>query len=64
MLAYYGERGLVLFRKHLKRYLGGMPALKVTYRQMVTAETVYEVLISLDYLERQFGKQSVGVLMT
>ncbi|UCG24211.1 MAG: tRNA-dihydrouridine synthase family protein [Chloroflexota bacterium] len=63
MVSYYGERGLVLFRKHLKRYLAGMPALKESYRRMVTAGTVDEVSNALAQLERQYGDQKVGELM-
>jgi nifR3 family TIM-barrel protein len=63
MVAYYGERGLILFRKHLKRYFGGMPALKESRRQMVTARTEGQIEATLTHLECQFGDQPVGALM-
>ncbi len=53
MLAYYGDpQGLILFRKHLRRYLSGSVP-KPQQRQMLEAETV-------DELERLL--QSVDVL--
>ena len=63
MVDYYGERGSVLFRKHLKRYLAGMPPLRKQYRQMVTADSIEEVMISLALLERHYGDHPVGALM-
>lgn len=38
MLSYYGEYGLVLFRKYLKRYLLDLPATRPFYRQLVVAQ--------------------------
>lgn len=39
MLAYYGEHGLILFRKHLKRYFRGLQALRSWVPQLVRAES-------------------------
>jgi nifR3 family TIM-barrel protein len=63
MVTYYDERGLVLFRKHLKRYLAGMPPLREHIRQMVTAESVEDVMTVLAFLERQYGDHPAGALM-
>jgi tRNA-dihydrouridine synthase B len=38
MLSYYGEYGLVLFRKYLKRYLLDLPAARPFYRQLVVVQ--------------------------
>ena len=43
MLAYYGDpHGLVLFRKHLRRYIAGFVP-KVQQRRMLEAESVGEL---------------------
>ena len=42
MVAYHGQRGVILFRKHVKRYLAGMPLLQPYYRKMVSVKTVEE----------------------
>ncbi len=40
MLDYYGERGLILFRKHAVRYLQGLPHASALRQQLVTCESV------------------------
>jgi nifR3 family TIM-barrel protein len=40
MLDYYGERGLILFRKHAVKYMYGMPHVAALREQIVTCESV------------------------
>jgi len=42
MLDYYGERGLILFRKHAVKYMFGMPHVAALRNQLVTCESVTE----------------------
>ena len=63
MLAYHGERGLILFRKHAKRYLAGMMPIQMYYRQMATAETREQCEASLAAAESQYGGETVSELM-
>ena len=63
MVACHGERGLILFRKHVKRYLAGMSSLQSTYRQMATAETREQFEAALAAAEGQYGVETVGALL-
>ncbi|MCS7055501.1 MAG: tRNA dihydrouridine synthase DusB [Thermoflexales bacterium] len=40
MIAYYGEHGLILFRKHAVKYMHGMPHVAALRAQLVTCESV------------------------
>jgi nifR3 family TIM-barrel protein len=40
MIDYYGERGLILFRKHAVKYMFGMPHVAALREQIVTCESV------------------------
>lgn len=40
MIGYYGERGLILFRKHAVKYMFGMPHVAALREQLVTCESV------------------------
>lgn len=63
MLAYHGDpHGMILFRKHLKRYLKGLPPTDQVCSQMVVAETVTEFDELLAKLEADFGMYSVPTL--
>lgn len=62
MLDYHGERGLILFRKHVKRYLGDLPQLKPHNRTMVTADNVKDFLAALAVAQDEFGDQAMRAL--
>lgn len=55
MLNYYDERGLTLFRKHLKRYFQDIPGIESQLAAMVTAPDPDELLALLTQLEAEFG---------
>lgn len=55
MVAYHGPRGLILFRKHVKRYLAGLTPLKPYCQEMVTAQSVPDFLEPLAEANSQFG---------
>jgi nifR3 family TIM-barrel protein len=42
MLVHYGERGLILFRKHAVKYMFGMPNVAALREKLVTCESVSE----------------------
>ena len=51
MLDYYGYRGLILFRKYLKRYLGGVEGIGDLVRSMLVADEydgLFELLVKVD----------------
>ena len=62
MCDYYGEHGLVLFRKHLKRYFGGMAPLAPYNRRLVVAGETGEFLAILAEAEQEYGAFSLGEL--
>lgn len=63
MLAYHGNPlGIPLFRKHLKRYLEGLPPTQSFYDQMVTTKTAAAFEALLDCLETELGRYPVHVL--
>jgi tRNA-dihydrouridine synthase len=62
MLAYHGQRGLILFRKHVKRYLRTLSTLKPYVRRMVTAKTTEEFLDVLSVATEQFGAHTLATL--
>lgn len=53
MVAYYGERGLILFRKHLKRYLNGIEAIAPNMTDLLTTSEVDVLICKLNELEAQ-----------
>lgn len=59
MVVYHGERGVILFRKHLKRYLAGMPVLQPYYRRMVRAEAAEEIQMQLAEVTTLYGRHTV-----
>ncbi len=59
MLDYHGRRGLILFRKHLKRYLKDLPPTDAICSEMVVAESTAEFEALLADVEIQFGSYSV-----
>ncbi len=63
MIIYHGPRGLILFRKHVKRYLVGMRPVKPHCRQLVRAETLDQFEATLTAAELQFGDFMVAQLM-
>lgn len=62
MLAYHGQRGLILFRKHVKRYLKTLPTLRTYVQRMVTARTAEEFLDVLSAATEQFGAHTLATL--
>ncbi|MGD8806486.1 MAG: tRNA-dihydrouridine synthase family protein [Chloroflexota bacterium] len=62
MVGYHGERGLILFRKHVKRYLAGLIPVRQFYQAMVTAQSVEGFLEQLAAAESQFGGQVLRTL--
>jgi tRNA-dihydrouridine synthase len=63
MLAYHGDpHGMILFRKHLKRYLKDLPSTDPVCRKMVIAETIPEFENLLTALEVEFSGYSVHSL--
>lgn len=72
MLAYHGSprwdhqlgalAGLILFRKHLKRYLKNLPPTDAICSEMVVAKTTAEFESMLAYLDAKIGKYPVHVL--
>lgn len=49
MVAYYGDKeSLLLFRKHIKRYLEGLPLLQALTEQLLRANTaaMFELLLA------------------
>jgi tRNA-dihydrouridine synthase B len=63
MIGYYGPRGHILFRKHIKRYLDGLGLLSTQTRKLVGTETVDQFNRILAELDSLFGEQSVGDLV-
>jgi tRNA-dihydrouridine synthase len=51
MLDYYGERGLILFRKHATRYIHAVPGASALRHALVTAETEQKFFDLLDECE-------------
>lgn len=63
MLAYHGNPdGIVLFRKHLKRYLEGLPPTEPLYKKMIVAKTAAAFETLLTCLETELGNSPVYVL--
>ncbi len=59
---YYGDRGLILFRKYSKRYLGQMPELGSSVRKLLQTIVLEEFLAILDKIEHEFGGDLVSEL--
>jgi tRNA-dihydrouridine synthase B len=51
MLEYHGDRGLILFRKYLKRYLGHFQGITELQQRMLVTEDVEELLQLLETAE-------------
>jgi nifR3 family TIM-barrel protein len=62
MVDYYGQRGLILFRKYCKRYLGQMPELLPSIKRMLQMIVLEEFLAVLDEIEHEFGGDLVSEL--
>jgi nifR3 family TIM-barrel protein len=63
MLAYHGDpHGMILFRKHLKRYLKNLPPTDPICSQMVVAKTTAEFEQLLARVEAEFGKYPIHTL--
>jgi nifR3 family TIM-barrel protein len=62
MLDYHGRRGLILFRKHLKRYLKDLPITDPICSEMVVARTTAEFEGLLAQLEAEFGRYLINDL--
>ncbi len=62
MIDYYGERGLILFRKYSKRYLGQMPELIPSVRKLLQTNVLEQYLMILDEIEHEFGEYLVSEL--
>ena len=60
MLDYHGEYGLILLRKHLKRYFKGMPLLKPFVDEMMQVETAGDLEEALSRAEAQVAQESDG----
>jgi tRNA-dihydrouridine synthase B len=64
MLAYYGEHGLILFRKHLKRYFRGLQALRPWVPRLMRAEAADELRQLLGDIGAFGGEEvKLGVFM-
>lgn len=63
MLDYHGDPlGMILFRKHLKRYLNGLSPTDAICNQLVVAESVADFETLLADMEAKFGVCSVNTL--
>ncbi len=62
MVTYHGERGLLLFRKHVKRYLARLPVLNSICRDLVTAQTMGEFQDLLAAANSQYGSRVLSDL--
>ena len=62
MLNYHGPRGLILFRKHLKRYFKDLPPTDEICSEMVVAKNTAEFETLLAELESEFGNYLVNRL--
>ena len=62
MQRFYGDRGLILFRKYVKRYLEGMPPLSALGQQLVTATTYDDFFRALDESVARYGHSETGAL--
>ena len=56
MLDYYGDRGLILFRKHAARYIHGVPGGAALRHALVTAESANLVFDLLDDVEERVAR--------
>lgn len=59
MVDYYGPRGQVLFRKHVKRYLAGIRQLEPFSKQLVGAESNEQFSKVLIEINRLYGDQPI-----
>ncbi len=62
MVDYYGEYGLVLFRKYVKRYLEGISSLKSYCQRLTQTNSVKEFLKILAEAKTEFGTLNVNHL--
>ena len=63
MIEHNGPRGHILFRKHVKRYLGGIGALSEHSRSLVGSETVDQFCKILAEMDILYGEKLVGELV-
>ena len=56
MLDYFGDRGLILFRKHAARYIHGIPGGAALRHALVTAETAELVFSLLNDVEERIAR--------
>ncbi len=59
MLDFYGERGLILFRKHAVKYMFGMPHVAALRGQLVTCESVSAFHEIVGEFQRQLAQGPV-----
>ncbi len=62
MQRFYGDRGLILFRKYVKRYLEGMAPLSAFGQQLVTATTYDDFFRVLEESVARYGRYATGAL--
>jgi tRNA-dihydrouridine synthase B len=62
MIAYHGQRGLILFRKHAKRYLSGLSRLASFQRRLVKANSVEHFLGILSAASSEHGSDLLETL--
>lgn len=62
MQEYYGERGLILFRKYLKRYVRGFLPLRSYSQQLIIASTYTEFFELLADSVAEYGQITTGSL--
>ena len=60
MLDYYGSRGMVLFRKHLKRYFTGMDLLRPMVSQLLQSDSPNEFDDLLGHIKALHGREVVA----
>ncbi len=54
MIEYYGDRGLILFRKHAVKYMQGMPHVAALRAQLVTCDSVGAFHERVDEFQRRY----------
>ena len=62
MQRFYGDRGLILFRKYVKRYLEGMAPLSKYGQQLVIATTYDNFFRVLEESVARYGRYATGAL--
>ncbi|HUS94015.1 MAG TPA: tRNA-dihydrouridine synthase family protein [Patescibacteria group bacterium] len=62
MQHFYGDRGLILFRKYVKRYLEGMASFSELEQQLLTTTTYADFFQALAESLARYGRITVGSL--